>query len=171
MQSTNSLCVMTPTREVCFLIEPIGATQLEQDQILTQGLYSSARNYLRSAICPSTTTPLLPGENHLFCANYTGPGTNIDTRIAAGIVPTSASDACSQVHDLAYQSIGNGSAPAGFNVRGADQNLLNCYRAGLTTDQSALNIASTAVAYPLIRGKMVLEDLGLLSPSSFINTV
>lgn len=117
---------------------------------------------------------IFPGEHHAIVqlpndkwgrANYTGPGTRIIERLkrsSGGDPPRVLSDKVSQAHDIRYTL-----ATSVHNVREADLKML----ASLKKLQQAgsdrnVNIAPAMIG---IRGKIALEDFGLLSRDQFVD--
>jgi hypothetical protein len=117
----------------------------------------------------------LPGESatHLPGHNFTGPGTDVNRRIAAGVKPTNAVDAGAMRHDLAYQDIyngvKNGSIPRAKIpelVRKADMDLLNTVTRLRGKDRPADGSANLVRAAML--AKMAGEKSGVISPNKFV---
>ena len=130
-------------------------------------------NSIRASVCGPNSRPLLPGENLTFlCSNYTGPGTNIREKVLNQVPPASQVDACSMNHDIHYYNITNSGITdpnlIAQQVRQSDQQFLSCVRAA-NTDNTVLQNLEKTLAYGLIRGKNILENAGLISPTRFLS--
>jgi len=117
----------------------------------------------------------LPGESatHLPGHNFTGPGTDVNRRIAMGIKPTNAVDAGAMRHDLAYNAIYDGvkngtiaRAKIPELVRKADMDLLNTVSNLRGRDRPADGSANVVRAAML--AKMAGEKAGVISPNKFV---
>lgn len=117
---------------------------------------------------------IFPGENHAIVrlpndkygrANYTGPGTRVIERLRrskGGDPPRVLSDKVSQAHDIRYTL-----ADSVHNVREADLKMISSLRK-LEQEGSdrSVNIVPAMIG---IRGKVALEDFGLLSRDAFVS--
>jgi hypothetical protein len=93
-------------------------------------LLTKARNFGRKKVCSSLTKPLFPGEKHLPCHNYSGPGTQYRKRQARGDQPINGIDYCSMIHDGDYDRITNSNMTKEqkvLAVRDSDFKALKCY--------------------------------------------
>jgi len=112
------------------------------------------------------------GQRH----NFTGPGTQVKLRERLGApynTPVNDLDACSRSHDLSFTSIGESLKNGSINrdqmkklVRVADKKYIDC-----ANSANASNMGETAekmIAAQIIKGKMALEDIGVMNPESFI---
>ncbi|MEK0325857.1 MAG: hypothetical protein QQN63_09145 [Nitrosopumilus sp.] len=118
--------------------------------------------------------PIFPGENHAIVklsndkygrANWTGPGTRVLDRLKrsqGGDPPRVPSDMVSKAHDIRYTL-----ANSVHNVREADLKMLSSLKK-LQQEGSDRNI-NIAPAMIGIRGKITLEDFGLLSRDQFVD--
>ena len=66
-------------------------------------MFRGARNLGRKAACPKETRPLFAGENHAPCANFSGPGTNVEARLRRGDKPSGPIDHAAMRHDISYK--------------------------------------------------------------------
>lgn len=106
-----------------------------------------------------------PGERHVILQNskgrpqkaeWAGPGTNIDARLARGDMGISGVDRAAKRHDLRY-----GLADSVADVRRADNLFVD--EVGRTQDTAFNKKAALAV----IKSKMLLENTGLAKPEDF----
>jgi hypothetical protein len=118
-----------------------------------------------------------PDELHVPFANWEGPGTKVEKRLARGDLGTTASDTAARQHDIDYMNIGKQikskkmtEDQARDAIRESDYKLLNAVEAGRKTDTSLLNKLHASAADTGIRIKNIAEDLHLLKPTKFINT-
>jgi hypothetical protein len=110
-----------------------------------------------------------PGENHALLklengktgiANYMGPGTQIEKRIAKADPPRTLADKTAQAHDIRYAE-----ATTAPEIRQADKKMVNTLkRIKKNRSDSRFNILQ---GMKLIQAKMKLEDAGVLSKGSF----
>lgn len=111
-------------------------------------LFQTAANLYRKTFCQGKSRPLLPGEFHYACHNYTGPGTRIDLPEVRSYPPYNDIDACSRQHDIDYyENQGNPVA-----IRKADEDVIKCY--AKYPNENGYNVGMLG-----INGKMVLENL------------
>ena len=89
-------------------------------------------NKYRATDCDGKSRPLVEGEYHYGCHNYTGPGTRMD--LYPDYKPFNNIDNCSRMHDLAYYNIGKdlnsgkiSKTDAAKLVHQADIDAINCY--------------------------------------------
>jgi Phospholipase A2-like domain len=105
--------------------------------------------------------------------NFTGPGTNVVARIAAGVKAVNLVDAASEQHDLAYNTIHDDLVAGSITkedakrlVRVADSTMVRAINAlhgsDIPDDGSAL-FASKAIL-----AKMKAEDAGIMDPLKFV---
>ncbi len=110
--------------------------------------FKNAANLYRRNFCDGRARPLLDGEFHLGCHNFTGPGTRIDLPEVANYTPYNSIDACSRAHDIAYGEYKNNPE----KIREADEEAIRCYNkypneSGYTASTLGIN------------GKMALENV------------
>ena len=124
---------------------------------------------IANRVLDTSINQLLPGEKHapqmvngkLMPSVYTGPGTQLETRIRRGDKPLTFSDTESEAHDLRYALAANGG-----DVRAADVKMLEVLRTGLAAGKDIkFNVLP---AYYGIRAKVAAERLGV--PQSFFTT-
>ena len=124
---------------------------------------------IANRVLNTSVNQLLPGEKHapmlvdgkLMPSVFTGPGTQLETRIRRGDKPLTFSDTESEAHDLRYALASNGS-----DVRYADTHMLSVLQSGLAAGKDVkFNILP---AYYGIRAKVAAEKLGV--PQSFFTT-
>lgn len=109
------------------------------------GPYQKVANVYRKLACKGKARPLLDGEYHYGCHNYTGPGTRID--MYPNYPPYNNIDACSRQHDLDYSNAqGNPQL-----IRQADEKVIQCYNK--YPNENGYNIAKLG-----INSKMALEN-------------
>ena len=109
------------------------------------GPYQKVANIYRKYACKGKARPLLDGEYHYGCHNYTGPGTRID--LYPNYPPYNNIDACSRQHDLDYSNAQNNPQL----IRQADEKVIDCYNR--YPNDNGYNIAKLG-----INTKMKLED-------------
>lgn len=163
---SRSLCFNTNQQQVCLTVTP-----LTGDVLQTQLNLTDVGNLARRLVCPNTSKPSFPGENHFPCMNFIGPGTQVQQRLERGDQPVNAADRCALIHDLEYEAIArnrNQISQADFDrvVRESDDKLLQCLQE--TTDRNLLGRIAPYIASSFIQGKERLENLGLLGRSYFI---
>ena len=66
--------------------------------------------------------PGFPGERHIPCYNFCGPGTHYETRIKRGDKPVNALDACCKIHDSVY----NNARATNAQIKASDEMLMRC---------------------------------------------
>lgn len=110
-------------------------------------------NQYRKRACDGKSRPLLDGEKHIGCHNFTGPHTRIDLPEVRNFKPYNGIDACSKQHDLDYN---NTKDLAGIEkkraIRKADIEVLACYEKH--QKDSGYTVAKTG-----IKSKMLAEGL------------
>ena len=125
---------------------------------------------LQNMILDTSLNRALPGEKHQIIktasgkyapAVYSGPGTNLETRIRRGDKPLSYVDKTAEAHDLRY-SLANTEQ----DVRNADVRMVQQLKKATTMNlDSQFNIKQAS----LIKAKILAEDhLGI--PKSFFTT-
>ena len=126
-------------------------------------------DHVANSVLDTTLNKLLPGEKHapmwinghLMPSVFTGPGTQLETRIKRGDKPLSYADTESESHDLRYAL-----ARTGADVRAADLKMLSVLKDGLAHGKDAkFNIVPAMTG---IAGKIAAETLGV--PQSFFTT-
>jgi hypothetical protein len=119
--------------------------------------------------------PALESESctHLPGHNFTGPGTDVATRLSMGVRPTNAVDAAALQHDLAYQGIHDGvkshkipRADIPILVRQADMFLLENV-AHLHGHEKPADHSDRVVRHAM-EVKIAAEDSGIISPEKFV---
>jgi hypothetical protein len=128
-------------------------------------------NRIKNAIPNSddNARPGFIGERHAILklkngltgiANFMGPGTRIEERIARGDPPRTLSDKTAQAHDLRYFK-----AKTTDDIRVADKTMIEALkRIKASNGDSRFNIAQ---GQKLIQLKMKLEDNGIFNKGSF----
>jgi hypothetical protein len=124
------------------------------------------------------TRPGYLGEKHVMLLsqdgkryanhNFSGPGTNVDARLARGDKPVDQVDACSMLHDISYNTLTKAVRAKKIDrktylqgVKSADDKFRAC--ASSVVDRPKLGkIASTAIG-----AKAFAEDIGLIPVSIF----
>ncbi len=139
------------------------------------GLLRNIRNLGRKATCPKATKPLFDGENHAPCANFSGPGTQIEKRLQRGDKPVNYTDAVAMNHDISYMTIGNkmregiiDKTQAGAMTRQADMTMVDGLRRAPKGKGSFYKKAEEKLTKQIIQSKMKLEDVGVLDKTKFI---
>lgn len=139
-------------------------------QVYTGSMGTAFRNLVPSA--DANARGQFPGEKHAIqrlpngyfgTANFTGPGTQIEKRIARGDQPRSLTDKVSMAHDLRY-SLANGDAGL---MRKSDLIMVNSLKK-IRKNKTGSRF-NTIPAQKGIEAKMKLEDAGFTSPNTFIN--
>lgn len=111
-------------------------------------LFQKGANIYRRNFCNGKARPLLDGEYHYGCHNFTGPGTRIDLPQVANYPPYNDIDACSRDHDIAYEKFkGNPE-----KIRQADEDAVRCYNK--YPNENGYTAATLG-----INGKMALENV------------
>lgn len=117
-----------------------------------KGLGLAAANLFRKTACGGKARPLLPGERHVGCSNWAGPGTVINDQ-TRNTPPYDAVDAVAKVHDFAYEKAFKMSDPAEKKkaIRAADEAMVSALKSkGLQN-----TLAAKAIGV-----KMSLENSG-----------
>ncbi len=124
----------------------------------------------------ATGRPLFPGERHMplqlkngrmGIANYAGPGTQVVKRLQRGDPARTPVDKVAERHDVDFTLSANAPTVADQQrqIREADKRMVNklnqIQRQGLDTNRNV------RIARGIIRGKMKLEDLGLLRKDKY----
>lgn len=148
-------------------------------QLKGRGIISGMRNIGRKILSKLSNveglTDLFAGERHLPMANFLGPGTKIEKRVARGDVGVSAADKAAKIHDLDYSKIAkmmkdDENYDFAKDVREADKKFLSSLEKGKKTDKSRLNKVHTKMAKAGIKLKLLGEDLGVLSRKKYIGS-
>jgi hypothetical protein len=120
--------------------------------------------------CPDSTAPL-PGEKHAVglsgkkkgCRHsYTGPQTNLKTRLARGDKPISDIDRASKQHDIAYAKLAKKKFVSKRDVREVDDEYIR--KIAKTISDPALKI----VIMKVFKLKAFAEDMGILNYKKFL---
>lgn len=85
--------------------------------------YQLLMNKYRQNFCPKISKQLEDGEIHAFCANYEGPGTNINYNLKHNIKPINNVDNCAKQHDIKYNQ-----AKSLKDIKEADKIFLDCIK-------------------------------------------
>ena len=109
------------------------------------------------------------GQYHFPGYNYMGPGTQVYQRIQEGLAPTSKTDHSAMHHDLDYGKIGQELKSGKIDkreltkkVREADKRFVhNLEKSGES------HHLGNFIGKNFIKGKMWLEDIGLMNPEQF----
>jgi hypothetical protein len=146
-----SNCKYAPS---CYTYTPQGAT------ISGGGLYDRAVNFMfNSNLKDGEKHGILKTKDGWKAASYLGPGTQIAANIRNNLQPISEVDTVSQAHDLRYAFANNTE-----DVRLADLKMIKKVKQiKAAKADSRWNTAQAS----LIRGKVWLEDKGLVKPTSF----
>lgn len=113
-------------------------------------------------------------EHHLRGQNFAGPGTQITRRLKEHIIPTTFTDAGAQRHDIDYYNardllrrgkISRNQAEA--RVRSSDKKLVDVAKKQVKSKNKFERTTARKVMVG-IRGKMGLENVGLMSKSKFL---
>ncbi len=113
----KSICTICGSKKTTFL--PNNGSKSQKDS----GPYQVAANLYRKTACDSKARPLLDGEKHYGCHNYSGPGTRIDLPEVRNFKPYNNIDACSRQHDIDY--FNSNKDPK--KIKEADEKVLQCY--------------------------------------------
>ena len=112
------------------------------------------------------------GEMHMPSYNYMGPGTDSKGRIEKGILPSNKTDASAMKHDETFRALGERKKKENLSdrqvrdlVRQADNDFIN--ELGSYDDEKEL--FGNRVGRFIIRAKTIADDLGMLSPESFLD--
>lgn len=142
-----------------------------------RGLVTKAVAKLKNKIPDSDANarPAFPGERHAVLklpngkrgiANFMGPGTKIQERLARGDPPRTAVDAVAKQHDIDYYKAGKVQDKTQREklVRAADEKMLGSLE---MVERAGKDHPSNLKQGQLIAVKKKLEDKGLLSKSAF----
>jgi hypothetical protein len=120
---------------------------------IAKSLFMRVANYYRRNYCNGKARPLYPGEYHLGCHNFTGPGTRIDLPEVRNYAPYNDIDACSRQHDLDYYNAFKlPDAEKKKLIREADHRVIECYNK--YPNESGYNASKLG-----INSKMGLENV------------
>ncbi len=92
-------------------------------------IFRSAANLYRKIFCNGKARPLLRGEIHPGCQNFSGPGTRIDLQEVLNYPPYNDIDKCSKQHDIEYGVAFNEKDRKKREqmIRESDDKVLECY--------------------------------------------
>lgn len=114
-------------------------------------------------------------EKHAPLANYEGPRTRIQWRLAQGIKPTTHTDAAARVHDVEYSNIATrlkkgqiSQSTAKQLVRASDNKLIAAARAN-SGSWNPVERMHSKLARTGIGLKNIAEDLGVMSEIKFLD--
>jgi hypothetical protein len=131
---------------------------------LAKSIFQKLANKYRAKYCNNKTRPLLKGEYHWGCHNFTGPGTKISLDYIRDTEPINDIDACSRQHDIDYyEAISKEMDPEIRRrlLRQADVKVMQCY--DKYPNQNGYRVAKLG-----INSKMKLEDsLPIIARSLF----
>lgn len=114
--------------------------------------FMKAANIYRKSNCNGRARPLLIGEKHIGCHNFSGPGTVLSASNLA-FKPYNNIDACSRQHDIDYNNTKNLSGEERKKaIRKADEIVLSCY-------DNHKNDSGYALAKAGIKGKILAETV------------
>ena len=131
-------------------------------------LFKRGKNYFGNLFnrAKKTFSDWSSGQYHFPGYNYLGPGTKIEENIESGIEPINDTDAAAKAHDLDYLNIGKMAVSDEEKkklVRDSDKKFIDRLNKNKESDLWG-NLAGRVG----IRGKIILEDLGLLNPIKFL---
>jgi len=92
-------------------------------------LFKPTANLYRATMCQGKSRPLLDGELHFGCHNFTGPNTVLNDQ-TRNVIPYNNIDNCSKKHDLEYERIKNSNMSKeekATAVQKADKDAIDCY--------------------------------------------
>lgn len=125
-----------------------------------------------SKVCPKGYVAKINAEEnpaHMPCHNYTGPATDFEARVRAGVQPMNPVDAGSFEHDAVYNAVTKGLKSGAMDrqmakklVRDSDKELVRRVKTMSRPDAKIVQAA--------IQGKMVAEDTGALDPLKFVGS-
>lgn len=132
--------------------------------IVGGGMYQNFVNYA----LPNSTRKLKHGERHppMWSSNgfqipsFLGPGTDLVEKIKSGVEPINDADRTAQAHDIRYHL-----ARDNTDIRKADERMITALNK-IQERKSDYKYNIYTGKLP-IRGKMLLEDMGLAKPESF----
>lgn len=117
---------------------------------LLKKAFKTTANLFRRNFCHGKSRPLLDGELHFGCHNFSGPGTRIDLKEVQDYPPYNDIDNCSRTHDLDYMNaLKQGRKDL---IRQADIDVINCYKK--YPNENGYNASMLG-----INSKMKLEDV------------
>lgn len=99
---------------------------------------------------------ILPTKEGITSANFCGPGTNLQKRLARGDVGVSQVDDACKVHDILYTA-----ATSKADIRLADDRLIR------DIDKSDAGIVQKNILKAGIKAKTLGEDVGVFGPETF----
>jgi hypothetical protein len=110
-------------------------------------------------------------EHHYPYHNFCGPQTFLRLRLERGDEPVDYPDKCAKEHDLEYQAISEKikagkltEAQVKKLVRASDKKLMDC----LKKDKNISSLIRSFIVRKIIHSKTKLEDLKIMSASSFV---
>lgn len=115
------------------------------------GYYEDIMNKYREKYCSNLSTKLKNGEKHFLCANFLGPGSDLNNQKN----PINEADKCAMEHDIEYSKIMNSNddeKTKSKKIRLSDKKFLDCIN---KTDNG---LYTKAGKYG-IELKMIFEDL------------
>lgn len=115
--------------------------------------FQKIANAYRRKFCQGRARMLFPGEYHLGCHNFTGPGTHIRDKKVRDFPAYNAIDECSKQHDIDYlHAVEGPEKDRKEAIKKADRDVLECY--DKHKDVSGYNIAHRG-----INAKMKLDKV------------
>ena len=92
-------------------------------------IFKPTANLYRATMCQGKSRPLMDGELHFGCHNFTGPGTILNNQ-TKNVIPYNNIDNCSKKHDLEFERIKNSNMSKeerAMAVQRADKEAIDCY--------------------------------------------
>lgn len=124
------------------------------------GAKLAVRNKARKVACPKKSRPLLPGEKHHICANFTGPGTRTDLPKVRNHPPLDDADACSRTHDIEYGEAFKikDKKKRAIAIRKADEKAIPCYSKARRKARKPAEVLHAIAGQAGIQAKMTAEN-------------
>lgn len=95
---------------------------------LGSSIFQKAANAYRRNFCNGKSRPLMKGEYHYGCHNFTGPGTRVDLKEVRDYPPYNNIDACSRKHDEDYvEAVELPDKERIAAINKADKEVIKCY--------------------------------------------
>ena len=136
--------------------------QTDMGKYIGKKAYQIGMNQYRKKYCNGLARPLLPGEYHPLCQNYTGPGTRMDLPEVRNFKPYPGGiDECSRIHDESYYNLSKtnlSKEQKALKIHQSDLDALKCYSKH-KNDKPYYQLSSTGIGakYLAEQAKSIIE--------------